>query len=148
MQRVDVVAARGQEGGSEQPHVEGGEYFVVVRIEVRGGAAVVRRIHVIISSRRAFRQARDGDAKGRGCWERIRWPDAKFEVTGAKCDLRNEQQREKREESRERREKREEKREDRRAQTEARREKREEGREKREERDNHDQSSDQFLFEF
>ena len=36
-------------------------------------------------------------------------PDAKFEVTGAKCDLRNEQQREKREESREKREERTEK---------------------------------------
>ena len=50
-------------------------------------------------------------AKGRGSWERIRWPDAKFEVTSAKCDLRNEQQREKREESREKREERSEKRE-------------------------------------
>ena len=44
-------------------------------------------------------------------WKRNVWPDAKFEVTSAKCDLRNEQQREKREESRERREKREESRE-------------------------------------
>ena len=52
-------------------------------------------------------------AKGRGSWERIRWPDAKFEVTSAKCDLRNEQQREKREESREKREARREKREER-----------------------------------
>ena len=50
-------------------------------------------------------------AKGRGRWERIRWPDAKFEVAGAKCDLRNEQQREKREESTEKREERSEKRE-------------------------------------
>ena len=64
-----------------------------------------------ISSLRAFRRARDGAAKGRGSWERIRWPDAKFEVTSAKCDLRNEQQREKREESREKREERSEKRE-------------------------------------
>ena len=40
-------------------------------------------------------------------WKRNGWPDAKFEVTSAKCDLRNEQQREKREESTERREKRE-----------------------------------------
>ena len=70
-----------------------------------------------ISSLRAFRRARDG-AKGRGSWERVRWPDTKFEVTSAKSDLRNEQQREKREESRE---------------------KREERREKREERDRHDQ---------
>ena len=45
-------------------------------------------------------------AKGRGSWERIRWPDAKFEVTSAKSDLRNEQQPEKREESREQREER------------------------------------------
>ena len=44
-------------------------------------------------------------------WKLNGWPDAKFEVTSAKCDLRNEQQREKREESRERREKREESRE-------------------------------------
>ena len=36
-------------------------------------------------------------------WKRNGWPDAKFEVTSAKCDLRNEQQREKREESREKR---------------------------------------------
>ena len=64
-------------------------------------------------SLRAFRRARDGAAKGRGSWERIRWPDAKFEVTSAKCDLRNEQQREKREESREQREERREKREER-----------------------------------
>ena len=44
-------------------------------------------------------------------WKRNGWPDAKFEVTSANCDLGNEQQREKREESRERREKREESRE-------------------------------------
>ena len=36
-------------------------------------------------------------------WKRKGWPDATFEVRSAKCDLRNEQQREKREESRERR---------------------------------------------
>ena len=60
-------------------------------------------IIMVISSLRAFGGAREGAAKGRGSWERIRWPDAKFEVTSAKCDLRNEQQREKREESRERR---------------------------------------------
>ena len=52
-------------------------------------------------SLRAFRRARDGEAKGRVDWKRSRWPDAKFEVTGAKCDLRKEQQREKREDSRE-----------------------------------------------
>ena len=50
-------------------------------------------------------------AKGRGSRERNRWPGVKFEVTSAKCDLRNEQQREKREESRERRQQREESRE-------------------------------------
>ena len=44
-------------------------------------------------------------------WKPFRWPDAKFGVTGAKCDLRNEQQREKREESRKKREARREKRE-------------------------------------
>ena len=60
----------------------------------------------IIQSLRAFRRARDGAAKGRGSWERRRWPDAKFEVASAKSDLRNEQQREKREERREKREER------------------------------------------
>ena len=44
-------------------------------------------------------------------WKRNGWPDAKFEGTRAKWDLRKEQQREKREESRARREKREESRE-------------------------------------
>ena len=39
-------------------------------------------IVIIISSLRAFRRARDGAAKGRGSWERIRWPDAKYEVAG------------------------------------------------------------------
>ena len=60
-------------------------------------------------------------------WKRDGLLDAKFEVTGAKCDLRNELQREKREESREQTEEIREKREER-------REKREERREKREER--------------
>ena len=36
-------------------------------------------------------------------WKRNGWPDAKFEGTSAKWDLRKEQQREKREESREKR---------------------------------------------
>ena len=45
------------------------------------------RIHTL----RAFRRARDGAPQGRGCWERSRWPAAKFEVTSAKSDLRNEQ---------------------------------------------------------
>ena len=49
-------------------------------------------------SLRAFRRARDGEAQGGVDWKRRRWPDAKFEAAGAKCDLRNEQQREKREE--------------------------------------------------
>ena len=43
----------------------------------------------------------------------MRWLDSKFEDTGAMCDLRREQQREKREQSREKREKRREKREER-----------------------------------
>ena len=68
-------------------------------------------IIIIISSLRAFRRAREGAAKGRSSWVRSRWPDAKIEGTGAKCDLRNEQQREKREQRRERREQREESRE-------------------------------------
>ena len=55
------------------------------------------------SSSRPFPWARDGAAMGRGSWERMRWPDAKFEMTSANSDLRNEQQREKREESREKR---------------------------------------------
>ena len=45
--------------------------------------------------------ARDGEAQGRVDWKRNGWPDAKFEVTSAKWDLRKEQQREKRDESRE-----------------------------------------------
>ena len=44
-------------------------------------------------------------------WKRNGWPDAKSEVTSAKWDLINEQQRDKREESRDIREKREESRE-------------------------------------
>ena len=39
-------------------------------------------------------------------WKRKGWPDAKFEGTSAKWDLRKEQQRENREESREREERR------------------------------------------
>ena len=40
--------------------------------------------------RREKREARrDGAAKGRGSRKRIRWPDAKFEVGGAKFVLRN-----------------------------------------------------------
>ena len=40
--------------------------------------------------RREKREARrDGAAKGRDSRKRIRWPDAKFEVAGAKCALRN-----------------------------------------------------------
>ena len=52
---------------------------------------------------RAIVRSQNGAAKGRGCWERSRWPDAKFEVRSAKSALRNEQQREKREERREKR---------------------------------------------
>ena len=42
-----------------------------------------------ISSLRAFRRARGGEAKGRVDWKRIRWPDAKFEGTGAQCPPRS-----------------------------------------------------------
>ena len=38
---------------------------------------------------RAFRRARDGEAKGRVDWKRSRWLDAKFEMAGAKCALGN-----------------------------------------------------------
>ena len=78
-------------------------------------------------------------------WKRDGWPEAKFAVRSANCDLRTDQQREKREESRARREKREESREgrekrdgrretreERRAQREVRREKSAERSEKRE----------------
>ena len=61
--------------------------------------------------KKAIVRSQNGEAQGRVDWKRNGWPDAKFEVRSAKCDLRNEQQREKREESRERREKREESRE-------------------------------------
>ena len=44
-------------------------------------------------------------------WKRIRWSDAKFEVTGVKCDLRKEHQPEKRDERKEIRQKREDSRE-------------------------------------
>ena len=61
--------------------------------------------------KKAIVRSHNGEAQGRVDWKRDGWPDAKFEGTSAKWDLRNEQQREKREESRERREKREESRE-------------------------------------
>ena len=66
---------------------------------------------MVRSQKGGMAEKRDGEAQGRVDWKRDGLPDAKFEVTGAKCDLRNEQQREKREESRERREKTEESRE-------------------------------------
>ena len=52
--------------------------------------------------KKAIVRSQNGAAKGRGCWERSRWPDAKLEVGGAKRGLRNDQQRdnEKREEKR------------------------------------------------
>ena len=56
-------------------------------------------------------EQRDGEAQGRVDWKRNGWPDAKFEVRSAKCDLRNEQQREKRGQRSERSEQREESRE-------------------------------------
>ena len=61
--------------------------------------------------KKAIVRSQNGEAQGRVDWKRNGWPDAKFEGTSAKWDLRNGQQREKREESRERREKREESRE-------------------------------------
>ena len=60
---------------------------------------------------KAIVRSHNGEAQGKVDWKRDGWPDAKFEGTSAKWDLRKEQQREKREESRERREKREESRE-------------------------------------
>ena len=39
-------------------------------------------------------------------WKRTGWLDARYEVTSAKCDLRNEQPGDKREESREKKKKR------------------------------------------
>ena len=47
-------------------------------------------IVLTIPSLRAFRPARDSEAKGRVDWQRSRWPEAKFEVPGAKCDLSSE----------------------------------------------------------
>ena len=61
--------------------------------------------------KKAIVRSQNDEAQGRVDWKRNGWPDAKFEGTSAKWDLRKEQQREKREESRERREKREESRE-------------------------------------
>ena len=61
--------------------------------------------------KKAIVRSQNGEAQGRVDWKRDGWPDAKFEGTSAKWDLRNWQQPEKREESRERREKREESRE-------------------------------------
>ena len=49
-------------------------------------------------SLRAFRRARDGEAQGGVDWKVDGLPDAKFEVTAAKCGLKNEQPRGKREE--------------------------------------------------
>ena len=77
--------------------------------------------------KKAIVRSQNGEAQGQVDWKRngwpdakfegtsakwdLRWPDAKFDGTSAKWDLRNGQQREKKEESRERREKREESRE-------------------------------------
>ena len=52
-------------------------------------------------TRRRERAVHKRETSEERSWERIRWPDAKVEVAGAKNDLRNEQQREKREEIRE-----------------------------------------------
>ena len=61
--------------------------------------------------KKAIVRSQNGEAQGRVDWKRNGWPDAKFAVRSAKCDLRTDQQQEKREESRARREKREESRE-------------------------------------
>ena len=57
--------------------------------------------------KKAIVRSQNGEAQSRVDWKRKGWPDAKFEGTSAKWDLRNGQQRENREDSRERREKRE-----------------------------------------
>ena len=59
------------------------------------------------SQKGGMAEKRDGEAQGRVDWMRYGWSYAKFEVTSAKCDQTDDQQREKREESREGREKRE-----------------------------------------
>ena len=51
--------------------------------------------------KKAIVRSQNGEAQGRVDWKRNGWPDANLEVRSAKCDLRNEQQREKKEESRE-----------------------------------------------
>ena len=53
--------------------------------------------------KKAIVRSQNGEAQGRVDWKRNGRPDAKFEVSSAKYDLRNEQRREKREKSRERR---------------------------------------------
>ena len=87
--------------------------------------------------KKAIVRSQNGEAQDRVDWKRNGWHDAKIEGAGAKCDLRNEQQRAKREESREKSEERregieasqdhdgKEKREERREEREERREKRE-----------------------
>ena len=50
---------------------------------------------------KAIVRSQNGEAQGRVDWKRDGWPDAKFAVRSAKCDLRTDQQQEKREESRE-----------------------------------------------
>ena len=62
--------------------------------------------------KKAIVRSQNGEAQDRVDWKRNGWPDAKIEVRSAKCDLRNEQQRETREERREKREERREKREE------------------------------------
>ena len=64
--------------------------IIIVIIIIIITMIVIIILITIISSLRAFRRARHSEAKGRVDWKRIRWPDAKFGVTGAKCDLRKE----------------------------------------------------------
>ena len=63
--------------------------LAIVPPSSRTGKNQVTRGYFVISSLRAFRRARDSAAKCREDWKRSRWPDAKFEVAGAKRAVRN-----------------------------------------------------------
>ena len=94
-----------EEKREEQSQQNEAETAAESKIFLHNGAAQRR------DDRKKISQSFSQTFVGRVDWKRKGWPDAKFEGTSAKWDLRNEQQREKREESRERREKREESRE-------------------------------------
>ena len=83
-------AEKGRAQGERTEGAKRGEKRETITIKMRG-------------PKKAIVRSQNGAAKGRGCWERSRWPDAKFEVRSAKSALRNEQPREKREERREKR---------------------------------------------